>query len=113
MLNDGDKIGEIKIFIQCQQGEVCISILDNGIGLPKNIKRLFEPYVTIRKEGTGLGLSIVKKIIEDHEGNLILQPSKPFKGCDHSGAEVKIMLPIIDSSNNVQLEKEVTEVNGK
>mgnify|MGYP001269461164 CR=1 FL=1 len=113
LLNNDDKVGEIKIYIQCQQGEVCISILDNGIGLPKNIKRLFEPYVTIRKEGTGLGLSIVKKIIEDHEGTLILQRSKPFKGLQHSGAEIKIMLPIIKPSNNLHLEKETDSVSKK
>ena len=80
--------------------------------MPKNIKRLFEPYVTIRKEGTGLGLSIVKKIIEDHEGTLILQRSKPFKGFQHSGAEVKIMLPIIEPTNNIHLEKEANSVSG-
>ena len=79
----------------------------------KNIKRLFEPYVTIRKEGTGLGLSIVKKIIEDHEGTLILQHSQPFKGFEHSGAEVKIMLPIIKPNKNLHLETEANEVNGK
>jgi two-component system nitrogen regulation sensor histidine kinase NtrY len=77
---------------------VCISIVDNGIGLPKNVKRLFEPYVTNRKEGTGLGLSIVKKIIEDHEGSLVLRSAKKLNGLDHSGAEVKIILPTIEES---------------
>ena len=66
-------------------------------GLPKNVNRLFEPYVTIKKEGTGLGLSIVKKIIEDHLGSLFLMPGRKMKGCDHFGAEAKIILPIINS----------------
>jgi two-component system, NtrC family, nitrogen regulation sensor histidine kinase NtrY len=39
--------------------------MDNGIGLPEDRARLFEPYVTTRSEGTGLGLPIVKK---DHRG---------------------------------------------
>ena len=71
--------------------------MDNGVGLPKNVNRLFEPYVTIKKEGTGLGLSIVKRIIEDHLGSLLLLPGRKMKGSDHYGAEVKIILPTIKS----------------
>ncbi len=47
-----------------------ITISDNGIGLPEDRARLFEPYVTTRDKGTGLGLPIVKKIIEEHGGTL-------------------------------------------
>ena len=47
-----------------------ITISDNGIGLPEDRARLFEPYVTTRDSGTGLGLPIVKKIIEEHGGTL-------------------------------------------
>ena len=112
LLNDDDKFGEIKIDIQYQPGEVCLSLADNGIGLPKNVKRLFEPYVTIRKEGTGLGLSIVKKIIEDHEGSLVLRPSKIFKGLEHSGAEITIILPTIDVNKSSDLIKEKQRENG-
>ena len=89
-----DKIrsyGQVEVDIQTQNDEVCVTILDNGIGLPKNVNRLFEPYVTIKKEGTGLGLSIVKKIIEDHLGSLFLMPGRKMKGCGHFGAEAKIV----------------------
>jgi len=86
--------GQVEIDIRTQNNEVCVTILDNGIGLPKNINRLFEPYVTVNKEGTGLGLSIVKKIVEDHLGGLFLFPGQKMKGCDHFGAEAKIILPI-------------------
>lgn len=51
---------------------VTIRIRDNGIGLPEDRSRLFEPYVTHRAGGTGLGLPIVKKIIEEHGGALTL-----------------------------------------
>ena len=53
--------------------------------------------MTIKKEGTGLGLSIVKRIIEDHLGSLLLLPGRKMKGSDHFGAEVKIILPTINS----------------
>mgnify|MGYP001366004211 CR=1 FL=1 len=94
LIDEEKSYGHVVVDIQTQNNEVCVTILDNGIGLPKNVNRLFEPYVTIKKEGTGLGLSIVKKIIEDHLGSLFLIPGRKLSGCDHVGAEAKIILPI-------------------
>ncbi|MEX0319661.1 MAG: ATP-binding protein [Ruegeria sp.] len=70
-----------------------ITIADNGIGLPEDRARLFEPYVTTRDEGTGLGLPIVKKIIEEHGGTLALEDAPIFDGQDHFGAMAVIRLP--------------------
>ena len=97
MIDENKLHGHIEVDIRSQNDEVCVTILDNGIGLPKSVNRLFEPYVTIKKEGTGLGLSIVKKIIEDHSGSLFLVPGRKMKGCDHFGAEAKIILPTINA----------------
>ena len=68
-------------------------ISDNGIGLPEDRARLFEPYVTTRSSGTGLGLPIVRKIIEEHGGTLTLTDADVFEGQDHSGACAIIQLP--------------------
>ena len=97
LIDEEKSYGQVEVDIRTQNNEVCVTIVDNGIGLPKNINRLFEPYVTIKKEGTGLGLPIVKKIIEDHSGSLFLIPAKKLKGSDHFGAEAKIILPRINS----------------
>nr|WP_206188384.1 PAS domain-containing sensor histidine kinase [Sedimentitalea sp. CY04] len=70
-----------------------ITIADNGIGLPEDRARLFEPYVTTRDEGTGLGLPIVKKIIEEHGGSLVLEDAPLFDGQQHRGAMAVIRLP--------------------
>jgi nitrogen fixation/metabolism regulation signal transduction histidine kinase len=70
-----------------------IRIMDNGIGLPPDRARLFEPYVTTREKGTGLGLPIVKKIIEEHGGTLALLDAPVFEGNDHRGAMAEIRLP--------------------
>ncbi len=70
-----------------------ITISDNGVGLPEDRARLFEPYVTTRDEGTGLGLPIVKKIIEEHGGTLTLDNAAPFAGQTHFGAMAVITLP--------------------
>ena len=68
--------------------------MDNGIGLPEDRARLFEPYVTTRDKGTGLGLPIVKKIIEEHGGSLALEDAPVFDGATHAGAMAVIRLPL-------------------
>jgi len=83
-----------------------ITISDNGIGLPEDRARLFEPYVTTRDEGTGLGLPIVKKIIEEHGGTLTLDDAAPFRGQTHSGAMAVITLPV-DVPAHVEQEQAV------
>jgi two-component system nitrogen regulation sensor histidine kinase NtrY len=72
-----------------------ITIADNGIGLPPDRSKLFEPYVTTRDKGTGLGLPIVKKIIEEHGGTLELVDAEPFETGAHPGAMARITLPIL------------------
>lgn len=62
----------IGVELDVNERGACIRVIDNGIGLPAQRTRLFEPYVTTRNKGTGLGLSIVKKIIEEHGGALAL-----------------------------------------
>ncbi len=81
----------IKMLLHPDTAEIRIS--DNGIGLPPDRARLFEPYVTTRDEGTGLGLPIVKKIIEEHGGSLDLLDADPFEEGAHSGAMARIILP--------------------
>ena len=78
-----------------------LTIADNGIGLPEDRARLFEPYVTTRNEGTGLGLPIVKKIIEEHGGALSLEDAPIFEGHQHAGAMAVIRLPAAASAEQV------------
>jgi nitrogen fixation/metabolism regulation signal transduction histidine kinase len=67
---------------------VRFSITDNGIGFPEHLmKRAFEPYVTTKPKGTGLGLVIVKKIVEEHGGEVSVANVRPH------GARVTITLP--------------------
>ena len=84
---------EVRVAMQASDDLVTIRIADNGIGLPPDRARLFEPYVTTREKGTGLGLPIVKKIIEEHGGTLTLTDADQFGGSDHCGALAEIRLP--------------------
>ena len=90
-----DISGEIRIHLSTEEDKALITISDNGIGLPEDRARLFEPYVTTREKGTGLGLPIVKKIIEEHGGSLTLTDAVPFgPDVDRFGACAEIRLPI-------------------
>lgn len=86
-------VPEIRISMTADDGGATIRIMDNGIGLPPDRTRLFEPYVTTREKGTGLGLPIVKKIIEEHGGQLLLLDAPVFEGNAHAGAMAEIRLP--------------------
>ncbi|MCU0817114.1 MAG: PAS domain-containing sensor histidine kinase [Cypionkella sp.] len=86
---------EIRVTMALGEGEALIQIMDNGIGLPPDRARLFEPYVTTREKGTGLGLPIVKKIIEEHGGTLALLDAPVFEGVTHAGAMAEIRLPFL------------------
>ena len=85
--------GIINVQIKENAEIIEIKISDNGIGLPQDRSRLFEPYVTTREKGTGLGLAIVKKIVEEHGGVLRLEDSAPFENGNIIGALVSIDLP--------------------
>ncbi|MEM9318191.1 MAG: PAS domain-containing sensor histidine kinase [Pseudomonadota bacterium] len=90
-----DYTPEIRVALHTQNDEACLTIADNGIGLPADRAKLFEPYVTTRDEGTGLGLPIVKKIIEEHGGTLDLVDAQPFPPASHKGAMARITLPML------------------
>ena len=90
----GDIVPQIKISARRVDNDAEISISDNGIGLPEDRAKLFEPYVTTRDKGTGLGLPIVKKIIEEHGGSLKLEDAALFEGESHHGAMALIRLPL-------------------
>jgi len=59
-----------------EQNMIEIAIADSGPGLPRNVaKRLFEPFVSSKRDGMGLGLSICRSIVETHGGKLWSEPN--------------------------------------
>ena len=82
-INENPKIsqGIINIYTKLKNEKVLLVIEDNGSGFPEDRENLTNPYITFRKKGTGLGLSIVKRIVEEHNGKLILRDSK-FGGAE-------------------------------
>lgn len=50
---------------------VVIEVMDTGKGIPEEQRtRIFEPGFSNAQDGSGLGLAIVRKIVEDHDGQV-------------------------------------------
>lgn len=84
---------KISVTSSRKNGQVNISISDNGPGIPRNIHhKIFEPFYTTKPtgSGTGLGLSLSYEIIvKGHRGSLTVE-SQPGEG-----ATFFIGLPVV------------------
>lgn len=72
--------GEVVIMTYDDNGRPCLVVSDNGAGMTDAVQsRLFEPLFTTKPEGSGLGLHIVKRIVDDHGGDISWE-SNPGEG---------------------------------
>jgi signal transduction histidine kinase len=65
--------GKIDIVSQPDREFVLTRIIDNGTGIPEDIRdKIFDPFFTTKEigKGTGLGLDIVNGIVEHHNGSI-------------------------------------------
>ncbi len=66
-----------------------ISITDTGHGIDeKHMADIFKPFFTTKTRGTGLGLPLCKKIVDAHQGTIIV------KSKDGEGTTVELALPL-------------------
>ena len=88
--------GRILAVISHTEDMAELSIIDNGVGLPRQERhRLTEPYMTTRAKGTGLGLAIVKKVAEEHGGSLNFVDDDSL---GPTGARITLTLPRAESA---------------
>ncbi|NMM47976.1 sensor histidine kinase [Marinigracilibium pacificum] len=104
--------GAIKIISEIKATDIIIKVIDNGQGIdPKYHKLIFKSFYQasnqniIKPVGSGLGLTISSRIIEAHQGEILVE-SKPDKG-----ATFIIKLPVTKSQieNKHKLENSEAE----
>lgn len=72
---------------------VCISVADQGVGIPEeHISKIFDPYFTTKETGSGLGLATAYSIIKQHGGHIGVNSSLSH------GSVFHIYLPASDEN---------------
>lgn len=81
---------------------VDVSVSDNGKGIPPSIlPRIFDPFITskdtgtrLEKHGMGLGLAISKRIVDNHNGAIVVSNNPS------GGAKFVVSLKVFDSKGS-------------
>lgn len=89
--------GTITVEGHISLGKYIVTVTDTGIGIPNKILgKIFEPFFqgdasrdeSKKSGGAGLGLPIARKIIESHNGSIVI------KSKEQSGTKAVISLPL-------------------
>ena len=81
--------GVLKVSTTIDEDRVGIKVVDSGVGISaEDLAHLFEPFFTKKTRGTGLGLANVKRIFEEHGGNVEIESTLG------EGTTVLMWLPI-------------------
>ena len=84
-----DGAGEVRVEIGHVNGSATVLVCDNGCGIaPEHLPNIFRPFYTTKGTGTGLGLSLVKRIVEDHGGDIAVHSEVG------RGTQVEFTLPL-------------------
>jgi len=70
-------------------GFAVITVSDTGEGIDhRTIRKIFDPFYTTKVRGTGLGLAVAYRIVESHQGKLLVKSEKG------KGSTFTILLPL-------------------
>ena len=72
--------GALGVRVAYEGDRVRLEVEDTGTGIePFALAQVFDPFFTTKEGGTGLGLSIVRKIVDQHQGEVRIE-SEPGNG---------------------------------
>ena len=69
--------GTIILRVGAEQGMGEIRVIDDGPGVPREVRRaIFQPGISSKQGGWGIGLALSRRVVEDaHRGTLALEPT--------------------------------------
>ena len=71
---EGQEDGLVAVEGEREQGRGCITITDNGPGIPpERLSVIFTPFFSTKRGGSGIGLSIAYRIMRLHGGDLTVE----------------------------------------
>ncbi|MBI2218879.1 MAG: response regulator [Candidatus Rokubacteria bacterium] len=82
--------GRITVRTAREDDEVCLSVTDDGVGMPEAVaRRALEPFFTTKGlKSTGLGLSVSHSVLQRHGGGLHIESA------EGRGTTVTMRLPV-------------------
>jgi len=81
--------GTLTVRVRPVEERVVMTIEDSGPGIASELlPNVFDPFFTTKEAGTGLGLSIVRKIVDQHGGDIDIESERG------KGARVVVSIPI-------------------
>lgn len=79
----------IKLHASRRSGEVLVTVVDNGVGIPADARAaVFHPFHTSRHGAVGVGLTLARCLAKKHEGAITVSSSL------HHGTVVRVTLPL-------------------
>ncbi len=86
--------GTLRVQTRLDDSTAVIDVCDDGVGVdPAILDRVFDPFVSTKRDGVGLGLVNTKAVVESHGGRVALSPRAP------RGTTATIWLPIRESAH--------------
>lgn len=86
MKQDG---GTLTVRVRAEGERVVMRVQDTGPGIASELlPNVFDPFFTTKEAGTGLGLSIVRKIVDQHGGDIDILSERG------QGAQVVVSIPM-------------------
>jgi PAS domain S-box-containing protein len=80
--------GTLTARLKCEERNVVVEIGDSGAGIAQDVlSSVFDPFFTTKEAGTGLGLSIVRKIVDQHAGEVAIDSERG------KGTKVTVRIP--------------------
>lgn len=103
-----DGKGTLKISTRHQNNWVEVIFEDTGCGIPEeHLSKIMDPFFTTKPvgQGTGLGLSIVHKIVDEHQGQILIDSKLGV------GTRIALGFPVRRSNDDSEQEHDLKSVS--